>query len=55
VRRRAFPSAVEACSIVPGQLEAAGVVGAAGVFVHERLAGDAPATGVADEEGGGRA
>jgi len=37
VRRRAFPSAVEACRIVPGTLEAAGVVGAAGVFVHERL------------------
>jgi glucokinase len=36
VRRRAFPSAVNACRIVPGELEAAGVVGAAAVFVHER-------------------
>lgn len=34
VRRRAFPSAVEACSIVPGELpETAGVVGAAGIFL----------------------
>jgi glucokinase len=37
VRRRAFGSAVEACSIVPGALPAtAGVIGAAGVFVMER-------------------
>jgi glucokinase len=36
VRRRAFQPAVEACTIVPGTLEAAGVVGAAGVFVQER-------------------
>lgn len=36
VRRRAFPSAVDACRIVPGQLEAPGVVGAAGVFVFEQ-------------------
>jgi glucokinase len=35
VRRRAFPSAVAACRIVPGALDAPGVVGAAGVFVHE--------------------
>ncbi len=33
VRRRAFDVAVEACRIVPGQLDAAGVIGAAGVFV----------------------
>lgn len=33
VRRRAFASAVDACRIVPGELDgAAGVVGAAGVF-----------------------
>jgi glucokinase len=38
VRRRAFPSAVEACRIVPGALpETAGVVGAAGIFVAEHL------------------
>lgn len=37
VRRRAFKSAVEACTIVPGALpETAGVIGAAGVFVMER-------------------
>jgi len=37
VARRAFPSAVAACRIVAGQLgQAAGVVGAAGVFVAER-------------------
>ena len=37
VRRRAFASAVEACSIVPGALpDTAGVIGAAGVFVMER-------------------
>lgn len=37
VRRRAFASAVEACTIVPGALpETAGVIGAAGVFVMER-------------------
>jgi glucokinase len=35
VRRRAFDVAVEACQIVPGELAAAGVVGAAGVFVLE--------------------
>ena len=40
VGRRAFPSAVAACRIVAGELgQAAGVVGAAGVFVAER--GDA--------------
>lgn len=39
VRRRAFDAAVKACRIVPGELEdAAGVIGAAGVFVAERLA-----------------
>ena len=37
VGRRAFGSAVEACTIVPGALPAtAGVIGAAGVFVMER-------------------
>jgi glucokinase len=37
VRRRAFESAVDACSIVPGALpHTAGVIGAAGVFVMER-------------------
>ncbi len=37
VRRRAFESAVDACTIVPGALpETAGVIGAAGVFVMER-------------------
>jgi len=36
VRRRAFRSAVDACTIVPGALpETAGVIGAAGVFVVE--------------------
>jgi glucokinase len=35
VRRRAFDVAVEACRIVPGQLEVAGVVGAAGLWLHE--------------------
>ena len=36
VRRRAFPSAVEACAIVPGALPAtAGVIGAAGIFVAQ--------------------
>ena len=35
VRRRAFTVAVEACRIVPGELEAAGVIGAAAVFVHQ--------------------
>jgi glucokinase len=36
VARRAFPSAVAACRIVPGELDqAAGVIGAAGVFVAE--------------------
>jgi len=34
VRRRAFDVAVDACRIVPGELEAAGVIGAAGVFIH---------------------
>jgi glucokinase len=39
VRRRAFKSAVDACTIVPGQLpDTAGVIGAAGVFVAEGLA-----------------
>lgn len=39
VRRRAFASAVDACRIVPGALpETAGVIGAAGVFVIDRLA-----------------
>ena len=37
VKRRAFPTAVAVCRIVPGELgQAAGVVGAAGVFVHEQ-------------------
>lgn len=36
VRRRAFDVAVEACRIVPGELgDAAGVIGAAGVFISE--------------------
>jgi glucokinase len=36
VRRRAFRSAVDACTIVLGALpETAGVIGAAGVFVAE--------------------
>ncbi len=36
VRRRAFPSAVAACSIVPGALhDTAGVIGAAGIYVAE--------------------
>ena len=40
VRRRAFTSLVEACEIVPGVLpETAGVIGAAGIFVAERLSG----------------
>lgn len=40
VRRRAFPGAVEACSIVPGALpDTAGVIGAAGVFVAEHGSG----------------
>lgn len=39
VRRRAFPSAVDACSIVAGELpETAGVIGAAGTFVVDRVA-----------------
>ena len=37
VRRRAFGSVVDACTIVPGVLpETAGVIGAAGVFLMER-------------------
>lgn len=37
VKRRAFPTAVDACRIVPGELEgAAGIVGAAGVFAADR-------------------
>lgn len=37
VRRRAFKSLVDACSILPAELpETAGVVGAAGVFLAER-------------------
>ena len=41
VRRRAFDVAVEACRIVPGELgDAAGVIGAAGVFIADR--GEAP-------------
>ena len=37
VRRRAFDVAVQACRIVPGDLgDAAGIVGAAGVFIAER-------------------
>jgi len=40
VRRRAFDVAVAACRIVPGELgDAAGVVGAAGVFLADRRAG----------------
>jgi glucokinase len=40
VRRRAFKHAEEACRIVPGALEGtAGVIGAAGVFRTEKLAG----------------
>jgi glucokinase len=35
VKRRAFAVAVAACRIVPGELDAPGVVGAAGVFVAE--------------------
>jgi glucokinase len=35
VKRRAFAVAVAACRIVPGELEAPGVVGAAGVFVAD--------------------
>jgi glucokinase len=35
VKRRAFAVAANACRIVPGELEAPGVVGAAGVFVAE--------------------
>ncbi len=36
VRTRAFPSAVDACQIVPGALpETAGVIGAAGVFLTD--------------------
>lgn len=39
VRRRAFASSVEACSILPGALpDTAGVIGAAGVFVSEYAA-----------------
>jgi len=39
VRRRAFEEAVRVCRIVPGALgDAAGVVGAAGVFLAERCA-----------------
>ena len=39
VKRRAFPTAVAVCRIVPGELgQAAGVVGAAGVFVAEQAA-----------------
>lgn len=39
VKQRAFPSAVGACRIVPGALpDTAGVVGAAGVFVIDRVA-----------------
>jgi glucokinase len=38
VRRRAFDVAVEACRIVPGELgDAAGVIGAAGVFAQDHL------------------
>jgi glucokinase len=37
VRRRAFDVAVQACRIVPGELgDAAGVIGAAGVFLADR-------------------
>lgn len=36
IRRRAFPSAVDACRILPGALpETSGVVGAAGIFIAE--------------------
>jgi glucokinase len=35
VKRRAFAVAANACRIVPGELDAPGVVGAAGVFVAE--------------------
>jgi glucokinase len=35
VKRRAFAVAEKACRIVPGELDAPGVVGAAGVFVAE--------------------
>ena len=35
VRRRAFAVAVEACRIVPGELEASGVIGAAATFVQQ--------------------
>lgn len=35
VRNRAFDVAVDACRIVPGELTAPGVIGAAGVFVRE--------------------
>jgi len=39
VRRRAFSSAVDACRIVPGALpDTAGVIGAAGIFVADRVA-----------------
>ena len=34
VRRRAFAVGVEACRIVPGELEAPGVIGAAAAFIH---------------------
>jgi len=44
VRRRAFAVSVKACRIVPGELEAAGVVGAAGVFIHRRAQGLGVAT-----------
>lgn len=41
VRRRAFDVAVQACRIVPGELgDAAGVIGAAGIFIADR--GGAP-------------
>lgn len=40
VRRRAFPSAVGACRIVPAQLpDTAGLIGAAGVFKRARYGG----------------
>ncbi len=39
VARRAFPTAFAACRIVPGELgQAAGVVGAAGVFAEHMAA-----------------
>jgi glucokinase len=39
IRRRAFSSAVDACRIVPGALpDTAGVIGAAGIFVADRVA-----------------